>query len=125
MNLCGTDNAFGLVELDGVATRVVEKRLQTFRHEDRLGDLYTGAAQLGNYGIHFTDRKSEVLAQIWWSRCFDQVHLLISGVQPGSAEPEVRPVGALGQSQYLCVELKGARHIRDVYRHVVQTEWFH
>jgi hypothetical protein len=72
----------------------VQKRLQTVCHEDRLGDLYTGAAQLGNYGIHFTDRKSEVLTEVWGSGCFDQVHLLITGVQPGSAEPEVRPVGA-------------------------------
>jgi len=78
----------------------------TLGHRDRVGDLDPGLTKVCDLCSHVIYVEGEMLAKVRGSRGFDQVDLLSSGVQPGSAESEIWTVAALTQAQDLCVELQ-------------------
>src|SRR6202020_2904720 len=75
--------------------------------------------------VEIGHRQREVLAQRRRRVRLDEVDLLPASVEPGPAEAEVRPVGALGQAEYPGVEVQRRRDVTDVERDMVQPVWSH
>ena len=69
--------------------------------------------------------QGEVLAERRWGRGLDQVQLADTEVDPGPAEPEVRPVAADRPAEHLGVEGDGGGDVGDVDRDVVDGERLH
>jgi len=70
-------------------------------------------------------RIAKVLAAVRRDLALDQVDLLVTEVDPGAREPEVRSVVAQDAAEDLGVERHTALDVRDVDRHVVDRERLH
>ncbi len=94
------EDATSLVKLDGVAVGVVKKRLEPRTDDNRVGHLDTRSAQLRDGRTEVAHGQRQMLAEIAGRQRHDQVHLLLAtGVEPRSAESEVRPVASLAKGR--------------------------
>lgn len=109
------------MELDAVAGRVSDERLEARARSYRVGHLQPLAPELGHQLRNVAERQCEVLPQVVRWLGFDEMDLLAAGVQPCPPEAEVGPVGAYLQAENVDVESERGVDVIDVDRHVVQT----
>ena len=81
--------------------------------------------ELGHHGVEVGDPDGEVLAEVSRHRGLQQVDLLAAQVDPGAADPEVRPVGAQRTPEDVGVEGHRLGHVGHVDGHMVNGEWLH
>src|ERR1700722_3454355 len=121
----GAGSGARLLQFDPVPRRVLEERLASAADLDRLGDRDPQAPQVSDGRVGGGPRQGEMLAHRRGHIRLDQVDLLAPGIQPGPAEAEVRPVGALGQAEHAGVKVQRRRDVTDVERDMVQPVWSH
>jgi hypothetical protein len=103
-----------LVQLDRVARRILEKRLQTPADTHRIPDLEASLPQLGDSRRQVLDEDGKVLAEVGRWLGLDEVDLLVAGVEPCSAKTEVGPIGPQAKTEHLGVEGDRGGNVADV-----------
>src|SRR4051794_22772767 len=102
------------MQLDLVAGRVVEKRLAAGADRGWVRDPQPALPQLVHDLIEVVDEDGEVLPFPPRHLAFDEVHLLVAGVQPRATEIEVGAVTPGGEPEDVRVELDGSGDVVDV-----------
>jgi hypothetical protein len=113
------------VELDRIAGGILQERLAPGPDHDRVGDGDSLRAQLGDARVDVGDLEGEVLTDVRWRRCGDQMHLLTSDIEPRAADAELGAVIAGRQAQHFDVEAQRLVDIVDIDRHVMDRDRVH
>lgn len=102
------------MELDDIASGIFDESLAIRADDDGIADSKPLRAQIFHHVVEIPDPDGEVLAEVGWDRCFDQVDLLRSHVDPGARHPEVRAVVAQITSEHPGVEDHGLIDIGNI-----------
>ena len=114
------------MQLDEVASGVVEERLAVASHGHWIAHIDAPAPQLVDHRVEVVDEQREVLTTGRGWRRKDQMNLLGAGIEPGTIDAEVwGAVLAWRQTEDVDVEAKGGVDVVDVDRDVMDGERAH
>ena len=101
-----------LVELDGVAGRVVQEGLAVGRDGARVAHREARARSSATVASMSATSTAKCWPRSAGGAGLDEVDLLAADVEPRAAEPEVGPVGALGEAELTRRRRRGRRRRR-------------
>src|SRR4051794_28716402 len=113
------------MQLDLVPRRVVEERLPAGADRRGVRNAQTSLPELTHDVVEVVDQEGEVLPLPPRHLASDEVHLLVTGVEPCATELEVRAVITGGEPEYLGVEGDARRHVVHVDRDMMNGVWLH